>query len=161
MATLPAFCNEISPNESLPRDDKYLEELSSEERNELFTAFYPNVREKNGENYKKSALMGLRFGLQRHFLLKKNVNIISDQESKMESPNPVDASYRRTSVSTEGNAIGTGVRKRRVLTCRNSGGIYYELNLLLDGTDWEKEKDRIPSLMFEINQLTVGESMIF
>ena len=24
--------------------------------------------------------MGLRFGLQRHFLLKKNVNIISDQE---------------------------------------------------------------------------------
>ena len=42
-------------------------------------AFYPNARKKNGENYKKSALMGLRFGLQRHFLLKKNINIIGDQ----------------------------------------------------------------------------------
>jgi hypothetical protein len=25
-------------------------------------AFYPNARKKNGENYKKSALKGLRFG---------------------------------------------------------------------------------------------------
>ena len=80
VATLLAFCNKISPNESSPRDDKYLEELSSEELNELLTAFYPNAWGKNGENYKKSALMGLRFGLQRHFLFKKNVNIISDQE---------------------------------------------------------------------------------
>ena len=80
VATLLAFCNEISPNESSPRDDKYLEELSSEELNELLTAFYPNARKKNGENYKKSALMALRSGLQRHFLFKKNINIISDQE---------------------------------------------------------------------------------
>ena len=69
LAPLLAFCNELSPNESSPKDDEYLEELSSEELNELLTAFYPNVRKKNGKNYKKSALMDLRFGLQRHFLL--------------------------------------------------------------------------------------------
>ena len=80
MATLLAFCNEISPNEPSPRNDKSLEELSSAELNELLSAFYLNARKKTGENYKKSALMGVRFGLQRHFLLKKNVNIISDQE---------------------------------------------------------------------------------
>ena len=57
VATLLAFCNEISPNESSPRNDKYLEELSSAELNELLTAFYPNARKKTGENYKKSALI--------------------------------------------------------------------------------------------------------
>ena len=80
VATLIAYCNEISPEESPPKDAEYLEKLSKEELNELLTAFYPNARKKNGENYKKSALMGLRFGLQRHFLLKKNVDIIGDQE---------------------------------------------------------------------------------
>ncbi|CAB4045568.1 Hypothetical predicted protein, partial [Paramuricea clavata] len=80
VGTLIAFCNEISPEESPPKDVEYLENLSKEELNELLTAFFPNARKKNGENYKKSALMGLRFGLQRHFLLKKNVDIIGDQE---------------------------------------------------------------------------------
>ena len=79
VATLIAFCNEISPGESPPKDVDYLEELSKEELNELLAAFYPNARKKNGENYKKSALMGLRIGLQRHFLLKKNTNIIGYQ----------------------------------------------------------------------------------
>ena len=41
MATLLALYNEISPNESSPRDDKYLEELSSELL--FLTDFYPNA----------------------------------------------------------------------------------------------------------------------
>ena len=49
VAALLAFCNEISPNESSPRDDKYIGELSSEELNKLLTAFYPNAREKTAK----------------------------------------------------------------------------------------------------------------
>ena len=56
VATLLAFCNEISPNESSPRDDKYLEELSSEELNELLTAFYPNARKKTAKIAKNPLL---------------------------------------------------------------------------------------------------------
>ena len=65
VATLIVFCNEISPGDSPPKDVDYLEELSKEELNELLATFYPNARKKNGKNYKKSAHMGLRFGLQR------------------------------------------------------------------------------------------------
>ena len=56
VATLLAFCNEISPKESSPRDDKYLEELSSEELNELLTAFYSNTRIKTAKTTKNPLL---------------------------------------------------------------------------------------------------------
>ena len=36
--------------------------------------------EKNGDDYKNTAWMGLRFGLQKHFLLKRDFNIINDCE---------------------------------------------------------------------------------
>ena len=49
VAALLAFCNEISPNESSPRDGKYIGELSSEELNKLLTAFYSNAREKTAK----------------------------------------------------------------------------------------------------------------
>ena len=55
-ATLLAFFNEILRNESSLRDDKYLEELSSEELNELLTAFYPNARKKPAKITKKIRL---------------------------------------------------------------------------------------------------------
>ena len=38
------------------------------------------AKKQNGDSYKKSALMGIRFGLQRHFLLKRKFDIISDGE---------------------------------------------------------------------------------
>ena len=80
MATLLAFCNEISHDKSQPKDVEFLDKISKEELNEVLTLFYPNARKQDGQNYKKTALMGLRFGLQRHFLLKRNFNIIGDQE---------------------------------------------------------------------------------
>ena len=38
------------------------------------------AKKQNGDSYKKSALMGIRFGLQRHFLLKREFDILSDGE---------------------------------------------------------------------------------
>ena len=38
------------------------------------------AKKQNGDSYKKSALMGKRFGLQRHFLLKREFDILSDGE---------------------------------------------------------------------------------
>ena len=35
--------------------------------------FTPNAKKQNADSYKKSALMGIQFGLQRHFLLKGNL----------------------------------------------------------------------------------------
>ena len=40
----------------------------------------PNAKKQNGDSYKKSALMGIRFGVQRHFLLKREFDILSDGE---------------------------------------------------------------------------------
>ena len=37
---------------------------------------------KNGENYKKTALTSIRFGLQRYFILKRGFNIIVDDAFK-------------------------------------------------------------------------------
>ena len=42
--------------------------------------FWPNANKQNGDSHKKSALMGILFGLQRHFLLKREFDIISDGE---------------------------------------------------------------------------------
>ena len=49
-----------------------------EELNELLADFYPNARKKTGGHYKKSALSSIPFGQQRHFMLKRQFNIISD-----------------------------------------------------------------------------------
>ena len=51
--------------------------MSKNTLNELLTNFWPKVREKNGDSYKKTALIGLRFRLQRHFLLKRDFDIIN------------------------------------------------------------------------------------
>ena len=79
VATFLAFCNEVTPEEPV-KNTESLEKMSKNELNELLTNFWPNARKKNGENYKKTALMGLRFGLQRHFLLKRDFDIINDGE---------------------------------------------------------------------------------
>ena len=79
VATFLAFCNEVTPEEPV-KNTESLEKMSKNELNELLTNFWPNARKKNGDNYKKTALMGLRFGLQRHFLLKRDFDIINDGE---------------------------------------------------------------------------------
>ena len=62
------------------KNTESLEKISKNELNELTTNFWPNARKKNGDNYKKTALMGLGFGLQRHFLLNRDFDIINDGE---------------------------------------------------------------------------------
>ena len=74
LATLKAFCDE---NDQITTD---LEGVTKQELNELLISFYANARKKNGEHYKKSALMSLRFGLQRHFMSKREFNIIADPQ---------------------------------------------------------------------------------
>ena len=49
-----------------------------EELNELLVDFYLNARKKSRGHYKKSALSSIWFGLQWHFMLKWEFNIISD-----------------------------------------------------------------------------------
>jgi len=71
--TFRAFCGEKHPDKM-----KDFDEISKEELNELLVDFYPNAREKTGGHYKKSAFSSIRFGLQRHFMLKREFNIISD-----------------------------------------------------------------------------------
>ncbi|KAK2558587.1 hypothetical protein P5673_018764, partial [Acropora cervicornis] len=64
VVTFLAYWNEVKPE-----DERKL--------NELLANFWPNAKKQNGDSYKKSALMGIRFGLQRHFLLKREFDILS------------------------------------------------------------------------------------
>ena len=41
--------------------------------NELLANFWSNTQKQNGDGYKKSALTGIQFGLQRHFSYKDNL----------------------------------------------------------------------------------------
>ena len=68
--------------EKYPEKDQDFDEISKEELNELLVDFYPNAREKNGGNYKKTALTSILFGLQRYFILKRGFNIIADDAFK-------------------------------------------------------------------------------
>jgi len=56
------------------------EKIPKKELNELLANSWPNADKQAGDSYKKSALMGIRFGLQTHFLLKGEFDIISDGE---------------------------------------------------------------------------------
>ena len=65
VVTFLAYWNEVKPKKEL---------------NELLANFWPNVKKQNGDSYKKCALMGIRFSLERHFILKREFDIISDGE---------------------------------------------------------------------------------
>ena len=87
MFTFLAYWIEVKPEEKGIK--KSLEKIPKKELNELLATFWPNTKEQNGDSYKKSALMGIRFGLPRHFLLKKKhfllkreFDVISDGLSK-------------------------------------------------------------------------------
>ena len=83
LATKTAFSTLKAFNgEKYPEKDQDFDEISKEELNELLVDFYPNAREKNGGNYKKTALTSILFGLQRYFILKRGFNIIADDAFK-------------------------------------------------------------------------------
>ena len=68
-----AYCNEVKPEEGPVKNKESLEKIPKNELNELLANFWPNATKKNGDSYKKSALMGIRFGLQTHFLQKREL----------------------------------------------------------------------------------------
>ena len=76
-STLKTFCGE-----KYPEKDQDFDEIPEEELNELHVDFYLNAREKNGGNYKKTALTNIRFGLQLYFILKRGFNIIAGDAFK-------------------------------------------------------------------------------
>jgi len=80
VVTFLAYWNEVKPEDERVKNTESLEKIPKKELNELLANFWPNAKKQNGDSYKKSALMGIRFGLQRHFLLKREFDIISDGE---------------------------------------------------------------------------------
>ena len=70
----------LKPEDERVKNTESLEKIPKKELNEHLANFWPNAKKQNGDSYKKSALMGIRFGLQRHFLLKRELDIISDGE---------------------------------------------------------------------------------
>ena len=80
VVTFLAYWNEVKPEDERVKNTESLEKIPKKELNELLANFWPNAKKQNGDSYKKSALMGIRFGFQRHFLLKRELDIISDGE---------------------------------------------------------------------------------
>ena len=80
VVTFLAYWNKVKPEDEPVKSTESLEIIPKKKLNELLANFWPNAKKQNGDSYKKSALMGIRFGLQRHFLLKREFDIISDGE---------------------------------------------------------------------------------
>ena len=80
VVTFLAYWNEVKPEDERVKSTESLEIIPKKELNELLANFWPSAKKQNGDSYKKSALVGIRFGLQRHFLLKREFDIISGGE---------------------------------------------------------------------------------
>ena len=80
VATFLAYWNKVKPEDEGVKSTELLEIILQKKLNELLANFWPNAKKQNGNSYKKSALMGIQFGLQGHFLLKRELDIISDGE---------------------------------------------------------------------------------
>jgi len=60
VVTFLAYWNE----DERVKNTESLEKIPKKELNELLANFWPNTKKKNGDSWKKLALMGIRFGLQ-------------------------------------------------------------------------------------------------
>ena len=54
--------------------------LPNSELDKILQKFYAGVRQKNGSLYCKKSMLSIRFGLQRHFLNTKNVDIVKHED---------------------------------------------------------------------------------
>ena len=77
VVTFLAYWNEVKPENEKAKKYKIAGKFPKKELNELLANFWPNTKKQNGDIYKKSALMGIRFGLQILFLLNGEFDIIS------------------------------------------------------------------------------------
>nr|XP_054775587.1 uncharacterized protein LOC129284148 [Lytechinus pictus] len=57
-----------------------VDKLSNSELDRVLQKFYAGARQKNGSLYSKKSMLSIRFGLQRHFLSSKNVDIIKHDD---------------------------------------------------------------------------------
>ena len=78
VVTFLAYWNEVKPEDERVKNIESLEKIPKKELNGLLANFWPNANRQNENSCKKSALMGIRFGLQRHLVLKREFDIVSD-----------------------------------------------------------------------------------
>lgn len=57
-----------------------VEKMPNSELDEVLAKFYVSSRQKNGSLYCKKSMMAIRFGLQRHFLSSRKVDIIKNED---------------------------------------------------------------------------------
>lgn len=57
-----------------------VEKMPNSELDEVLAKFYVSSRQKNGSLYCKKSMMAIRFGLQRHFLSFRKVDIIKNED---------------------------------------------------------------------------------
>ena len=62
VVTFVAYWNKVKPEDERVKNTESLEKIPKKELNELLANFWPNTEKQNGDSYKKSALMGIRFG---------------------------------------------------------------------------------------------------
>ncbi|XP_071480598.1 uncharacterized protein KIAA1958-like [Diadema antillarum] len=65
------FCSEVGEN---------FEDLSLEGLDGLLSQFYAGARNKKGELYSKKSMQAIRFGLQRHFMETRGVDIVKGEQ---------------------------------------------------------------------------------
>ena len=63
VVTFLAYWNEVKPEDERVKNTESLENIPKKELNEPLANFWPNAKKQNGDSYKKTALMGIRFGL--------------------------------------------------------------------------------------------------
>ena len=82
VVTFLAYWNEVKPEDERVKSTESLEIIPKKQLKKLLAIFLPNAKKQNGDSYKESALMGIGFGLQKHFLLKREFDISDGEFSK-------------------------------------------------------------------------------
>ena len=54
------------------------ENFTNEARDDIVGKFYVEIRQENGDKYQRSSLFSIRYGLNRHLSLSRNVDIMKD-----------------------------------------------------------------------------------
>ena len=73
VVTFLAYWNKVKPEDERVKNTESLEKIQKKELNELLANFWPNAKKQNGDSYKKSAVMGIRFVSSKTLSLKKRI----------------------------------------------------------------------------------------
>ena len=61
-------------------DQERLADVDLQTLDGLLSKFYAGVKKRQGEDYSKISMQALRYGLQKHFLNLRDVDIVKDKE---------------------------------------------------------------------------------